>query len=58
MISLRHDWDQVRTFETVHSNNHESLYRSYQILRRVRDMLERGDSVKTILLFIDWCERD
>ena len=50
------DWDIVRATETVHSNNHESLYRSYQILRRVEGMLERGDSSQTVLEFIRWAE--
>jgi len=35
-------------------NNHESLYKSYQTLWIVREMLKRGDSKKTIINIINF----
>lgn len=53
------DWDHIRQEETVIYGNypsgaHESLLRSFHVLREVREMLERGDSTRTIAMFIDW----
>jgi hypothetical protein len=36
--------------------SHESVLRAFQILFKVKDMLRRGDSAKTILEVIDLCE--
>lgn len=39
---------EIANQKTVIKNHHESLVRSYQLLDYVMDMVERGDSVKTI----------
>lgn len=51
-----HQWDALREFGTVHANNHESIYRSYQVLTHVVAMLQRGDSSETILELIRWAD--
>lgn len=35
---------------------HESLFRSYHIVEQVYRMLSRGDSVETILEFVEWAK--
>lgn len=49
-------WDQLRSFPTVYRNVHESVYRSYQILEEVKQMLDRHDSIETLQRFIYWAE--
>lgn len=58
-----HPWDVVRaqptTLETIPAGArgvHESVLRSFQILRQVKTMLARGDSNDTIQDFIEWVE--
>lgn len=46
----------IKDYPTVIDNNHESLYRSYQTLDLVKDMLNRYDSVETILEVIEHIE--
>ncbi len=64
---MRHPWDEIRATPTTLERAvierertatgwHESLLRSYRILRQVKTMLERGDSPETIGEFIDWAE--
>lgn len=47
----------IKAHPTVIDNNHESLYRSYQTLEHVKEMLCRGDSNQTILEVIEECEQ-
>lgn len=62
---MRHEWDRTREFpttldripDTAHGV-HESVFRSYQILKEVKEMLDRGDSVETIREFIRWTESE
>ncbi len=60
---LRHTWDAIRdlplTIEAIPTGTrgvHESIFRSYQILGEVKEMLDRGDSVETVREFIRWAE--
>jgi hypothetical protein len=39
----------IRWMPTVIDNRHESLYRSYHLLEKVKEMITRGDSKETIL---------
>ncbi len=60
-LGILHDWDTTRsrptTWDTPVGNGvHESVFRSYQILRIVKEMLDRGDSARTIRSFIAWAE--
>lgn len=48
--------DQIKRMPEVIDNNHESLYKCYSILERVKIMIEREDSLETIKDFIRWCE--
>lgn len=59
-IELGHDWEAVRAAPIAWvvpggQRYHESLLRSFRVLGRVREMLERHDSPETILAFIDFC---
>ena len=45
---------EIKKAPIVIDNNHESLYRSYQTLRLVKDMLKRKDSKKTIINIINF----
>jgi hypothetical protein len=58
--SQPHEWDALREFPTVWGDSpggvHESVLRSYQVLREVTAMLERGDSVETVLLLIRFAD--
>lgn len=47
---------QIRELPTVIDNTHESVLRAYQILEKVKVMLERGDSPDTVLELIDFME--
>lgn len=51
------DFSHIKGFPTVVDNNHESIYRSYQILERVKVMLNRGDSRETIVEMISFLEQ-
>lgn len=61
-----HDWDTIRDMTTVwppsvdgrmaEGGVHESVFRSYQILREVKRMLAAGDSSETIFAFVRWAE--
>ncbi len=50
------EWDRVREMPTDRGNIHESVFRSYQTLRVVKEMLDRGDSSETIRAFIAFVE--
>jgi hypothetical protein len=41
---------------TIVDNVHESIYRSYDLLEKVKTMLIRGDNQKTILEIIEHIE--
>ena len=43
---------EIKKMPTVINNTHESVYKSFNILNLVIDMLERGDSPETILIII------
>jgi len=43
---------------TVIGNTHESVLRAYQILEKVKVMLERGDSKETIIETIKYLEQN
>lgn len=54
--------EDIRHFRQTHDyipvgGIHESVFRSYQILERVKTMLARGDSRETIAEIIAECER-
>lgn len=44
---------QIKKLPVLHGNTHESIYRSYHTLKLVKDMLERGDSSRTIIEVIE-----
>mgnify|MGYP000258087891 CR=1 FL=1 len=44
----------IKEMPTSINYNHESLYKSYQTLKIVREMLKRGDSKKTIINIINF----
>ena len=48
--------EQIVWLPVVVDNNHESIYRSYQILEKVKEMLARGDSKETIMEAIEFME--
>ena len=53
--------DQIRKLPTCYKDaktgdTHESALRAYQILEKVKEMLERKDSTKTIIEVIELCE--
>jgi len=50
--------DEIKKMSTVHVNNHESIYKAYQTLQKVKEMLVRGDSKETILEIIEFIETD
>lgn len=49
---------QIKTMPTVRDNVHESVYRSYQILELVKEMLLRKDSKETIIEIIKYLEQN
>jgi capsular polysaccharide biosynthesis protein len=49
---------QIKSMPTLIGNTHESVYRSYQILEKVKQMLERGDSKETISETIKYLEKN
>lgn len=44
MMSMK----EIKTMPTCVNNIHESVYRSYHILNKVLEMVNRGDSQETI----------
>jgi hypothetical protein len=46
--------DELRDFPTVTGNIHESVLKSYQTLKKIEEMIKRGDSKETILEFIEF----
>jgi hypothetical protein len=46
----------ISRFPIVYKGVHESIFRSYHILKQVKTMIERGDSAKTIIEAIDVME--
>ena len=53
-----HDWNYIRDCPTVVADYHESVFRSFKILREVKRMLAAGDSSETIFAFIRWAEEE
>ena len=45
---------EIKEMPTVVDNSHESLFKSYHVLDKVKKMLERGDSKETILEVIEF----
>jgi hypothetical protein len=39
-------------------NVHESCYKSYHILQLAKAMMNRGDSLESVLMVIDACEKE
>lgn len=46
--------EKIKEMPTVVDNAHESIYKSYHVLEKVRQMLEREDSKETILEIIEF----
>jgi hypothetical protein len=44
---------EIKNYPDVIDNVHESIYKSYQALDKVKEMLKRGDSQKSILEVIE-----
>lgn len=42
------DIERILSQPTVYENVHESIFRSYHILDKVMEMIERGDSKESI----------
>lgn len=51
-----HKLEQIKKYVTSYEKVHESIYRSYSILKLVKEMLERWDSKETILMIINFLE--
>lgn len=49
---------EIKKMPTVIGNVHESVYKSYQILELVKEMLNRGDSQETIIMNIKHLETE
>lgn len=47
---------EIKEFPSVYANIHESVFRSYQLLQKVKEMVGRGDSKETILEIISEVE--
>lgn len=45
---------EIKDFPTSIGNTHESVLQSYQLLKKVKEMVERGDSRETILEVIEF----
>ncbi len=63
-LAAMSNWDWIHDRPTVvteippgSKGVHESLLRSYQVLTHVKQMLSRGDSVVSVVEFIEWAER-
>ena len=48
---------EIKEMPTVVVNTHESCYKSYHILKLVKEMILRGDSLETIGIIIDYLEQ-
>lgn len=48
----------IEDIPTKIDNTHESVYRAYNILEVVKEMIKRWDSIKTIEWVINQCEKD
>ena len=53
--------NEIRNLPTTYrdaktGDTHESILRAYQILEKVKEMLKRNDSVKTVIEVIEMCE--
>ncbi len=46
---------EIRKMPVIIGNTHESVLRSYHVVKKVEEMLIRKDSHETILEFIDNC---
>jgi len=44
---------EIKSLPEVFENIHESCFKSYHILNKVLEMIERGDSKKTIFEFVE-----
>lgn len=44
--------EKLNSFPTVIDNKHESLYRSYQVLRFVKELLELGTPGEVVLAIL------
>ena len=49
-------YNRIQRMPTTLDNVHESVFRSYQILEKVKEMLSRNDSVETITETIEHLE--
>lgn len=47
---------EISKYPTVHERVHESIFRSYHILNKVKEMISRGDSQQTISEAIELME--
>jgi len=45
--------EEIRELPTLSNNIHESVFRSYHILNKVLELIERGDSKETILEIVE-----
>lgn len=50
------EFKEIVKMPTTMHNTHESVLRSYQVLKVVKEMLQRNDSQTTILDYIDAVE--
>jgi len=48
--------DNIKNYPTLYDNIHESLFKSYQILQIVKEMIKRWDSIQTIEEIIEFLE--
>ena len=48
--------DMIAAFPTVINSTHESMYRSYHILEKVLEMVDRGDSKETIFEVVNFLQ--
>ena len=47
---------EIRSYPTVHENIHESIFRSYHILEKVKELLEKKTSGDIVLELINEME--
>jgi len=50
--------NEIMNMPTVINNTHQSVYRCYHTLQKVKDMLKRKDSQKSILNYIELLEKE
>jgi hypothetical protein len=48
------DLEQIKELPNTVNNIHESVFRSYHILYKVLELIERGDSKETILEIVNY----